>query len=222
MVKPDYIIRSNRRTLSLTISKEGELIVKAPKKLSLEYIFNFISQKEKWITSKQNQIVNINHLNNDLFNYNKFMFCGKLYEKQEVGKIKNVEIYENNILFPIADQEKTITYAIKWYKQMSQEIILNRVQYFTELMQLNYETISLTNSKNKWGSCDSDGNLKFNFRICMRPHKVIDYIVIHELTHLIEFNHSKNFYKIIQSVMPDYAKYKQQLKLNNFLLQLLR
>jgi len=222
MIKPDVILRTNRRTLSLTISKKGELIVRAPKKLSLDYIFSFIEQKEKWINNKQNQIININKLNSDLFNYNKFMFLGKLYDKTEVSKLKEIEVYENKILFPTISEDKLITGAVKWYKKMSKEIIENRLKYFCDIMMVSFEKCSLTNSKQKWGSCDTYGNLKFNFRIAMLPHKVIDYIIIHELTHLLEFNHSKNFYKIIQSVMPDYSRYRMQLKQHNFLLQLLR
>lgn len=223
MVKPDIILRSNRRTLSLTISKAGELIVRAPRKLSLDYIFEFIQQKEKWIKNKQNQITNINKLNGDLFSYNKFIFCGKLYKRVEVGKIKDIEIYENDIMFPAnISEEKVVTLAIKWYKKTSKEIIENRLAYFCDLMQVNFETCSLINSKQKWGSCDMNGNIKFNLRIAMLPHKVIDYIIIHELAHLLEFNHSKNFYKIIESVMPDYPRWRTQLKQNNFLLQLLR
>lgn len=223
MVKPDIIVRSNRRSLSLTISKSGELIVKAPKKLSLEYIFNFIQQKEKWITSKQHQIININQTNDALFLYNKFLFLGQLFTKNEVGKVKQVEVVEQEMVFPAGcDESKTITLAIHFYKQMTKEILKNRLSYFAGLMQVNYEKVSLTNAKAKWGSCDSFGNLKFNFRLAMLPHKIIDYIIIHELTHLIEFNHSKQFYKIVESIMPDYIQQKNQLKTYNFLLQLLR
>lgn len=64
--------------------------------------------------------------------------------------------------------------------------------------------------------------LKFNYRLCMLPHKVMDYIIIHELAHLVEFNHSAKFYKVIESVMPDYKKYRNDLKKYDFVLTLLR
>ncbi len=223
MIKPDVIIRSNRRSLSLTISKQGELIVKAPKKLPLEYILSFIGQKEKWIASKQNQIISINKHNEDLLSHNKFMFLGQLYSKTHISKLKEVELTDGELLFPeCSDNFKTVSYALKWYKTMTAEILKNRLPYFANIMQLNYESVTLTNAKSRWGSCDSGGKLKFNLRLAMLPHKVIDYIIIHELTHLIEFNHSKNFYKIIESIMPDYNRYRTELKANNFLLQLLR
>lgn len=78
------------------------------------------------------------------------------------------------------------------------------MEYFADLMQVNYTLIKIDNSKSRWGSCDQKGVIKFNLRLAMLPHKVIDYIIIHELSHLLEFNHSKEFYKIIESIMPDY------------------
>jgi len=77
MIKPDLIIRTNRRSLSLTISKSGELIVRAPKKLSMEYIMNFIKEKEKWIVTKKKEITKNNFNNKSIINYDNFLFCGK-------------------------------------------------------------------------------------------------------------------------------------------------
>ena len=222
MVKPDIILRTNRRSLSLTISKKGELIVRAPKRLSIEYILDFIKQKEKWIQQKQSHIISINKNNEDLITYNSFMFCGRAYSKNEVGKIKDIELYEDQMLVPQTSANRQINMVIKWYKQMTTEILAVRLKYFSDLMQVSYESCALTNSKNKWGSCDNNANIKFNYRLCMLPHKIIDYIIIHELAHLVEFNHSKNFYKVIESIMTDYAKYKNQLKAHNYLLQLFR
>jgi predicted metal-dependent hydrolase len=223
MIKPDLIIRTNRRSLSLTISKTGELIVRAPKRLSAEYIFAFIKQKEKWIINKQKQINNTQKQNSEILNLNEFLFCGNVYNKIEVSKIKDIEISDGNILFPVnLSQEKIIGLSLKWYKNLTYKIVENRLIYFANLMQINYENFGISNSKNKWGSCNLNGDLQFNLRISMLPHKIIDYIVVHELTHLIEFSHSKNFYRIIESIMPEYNDYRHQLKTYNYLLQLLR
>jgi len=89
-------------------------------------------------------------------------------------------------------------------------------------MQLNYSKIIIMNNKRRWGACTINTTLKFNYRICMLPHNVIDYIIIHELAHLLEFNHSPKFYKIIESVMPDYKRYKNELKKYDYVLSLFR
>lgn len=223
MITPSEIIRTNRRSLSLTISKDGRLIVRAPKRLSLDYIYSFIKQKEKWIINKQKAIINTNLSNINLINRKEYLFCGKSYEKTEVQKIKNIELVEDNILFPAnIDEDKEILMALKWYSKMTKEILKQRLNYFADLMQVSYTGVKIDNSKARWGSCSEKAALKFNLRISMLPHKVIDYVIIHELSHLIEFNHSKQFYKIIESIMPDYKKYRAELKNHNFVLRLLR
>lgn len=223
MITPSAIIRTNRRSLSLTISKDGALIVRAPKRLSMEYIYSFIKQKEKWILNKQRAIQNSHLINNNFYNGSEYLFCGKVYTKIEINKLKDIELSDDNIFFPAGlDDYKTAMLAIKWYSKVTKEILKTRVEYFADLMQVNYTLIKIDNSKLRWGSCDQKGVIKFNLRLAMLPHKVIDYIIIHELSHLLEFNHSKEFYKIIESIMPDYKKYRAQLKEYNFVLQLLR
>lgn len=223
MITPSAIIRTNRRSLSLTIAKDGGLIVRAPKKLSMEYIYSFIKQKEKWILNKQRAIQNSKLINNEIVNGNQFLCFGKIYIRVEIDKIKNIELVDDSILIPSSiDNSKKYALLFKWYNQLTKDIIKSRVTYFADLMQVSYSLVKIDNSKAKWGSCDNKGVIKLNLRLSMLPHKVIDYIIIHELAHLLEFNHSKNFYKIIESIMPDYKRYRAMLKEYNFVLQLLR
>ena len=78
-------------------------------------------------------------------------------------------------------------------------------------MQIDYQNLSITNSKTRWGSCDTYRNIKLNFRLIMLPHKAIDFVIIHELTHILEFNHSKDFYALVESFMPDWKQRKALL-----------
>lgn len=223
MINPTAIIRSNRKSLSLMVSKNGELIVRAPKKLSMEYIYAFIKQKEKWIINKQKVIQNSNVNNLEIINGNEYLLCGERYTKVEIDRLKNVEISGSNIFLPAnIDGFKRDMLTIKWYTNVTKEIVTSRIKYFSELMQVNYSRVKIDNSRAKWGSCSSTAEIKFNLRLSMLPYKVIDYVVIHELCHLLEFNHSKNFYKIIESIMPDYKIHRARLKEYNFVLQLLR
>ena len=223
MINPTAIIRSNRKSLSLMVSKNGELIVRAPKKLSMEYIYTFIKQKEKWIINKQKVIQNSNVNNLEIINGNEYLLCGERYTKVEIDRLKNVELSGSNIFLPAnIDSFKRDMLIIKWYTNVTKEIVTSRIKYFSELMQVNYSRVKIDNSRAKWGSCSSTAEIKFNLRLSMLPYKVIDYVVIHELCHLLEFNHSKSFYKIIESIMPDYKIHRARLKEYNFVLQLLR
>lgn len=223
MVTPTQIIRTNRRSLSLTISKDGSLIVRAPKRLGMDYIYAFIKQKEKWILNKQKSIQNSHLLNARFFNGEQYLFCGDVYNVVHIEKLKKIELSNGNIFLPAnTDANKIFIMLSKFYANITKEIVQRRIEYFANIMQVNYSMVKIVNSKSKWGSCDTKGVIKINLRLSMLPHKVIDYIIIHELSHLLEFNHSKEFYKIIESVMPDYRTHRKQLKEYNFVLQLLR
>ena len=223
MIKPDLIVKTNRRSISIIITKEGKVVVRAPKKISAEYILNFVKEKEKWIDKKLKLINEVNVKNNKYLNYEEFLFCGASYKLLFIDKLKKIELCNNNILCPVInDKDQLINKLKRWYMKTASQILNERLEYFARLMQLNYKSLTISNSKNRWGSCDKLGNLKLNFRVVMLPHKVIDYIIVHELSHLVEFNHSKNFYKIINSVIIDYKYQQKILKENGFILTLFR
>lgn len=223
MINPDAIIKTNRRSISITISKMGEVIVHAPKRLSMDKVIAFICEKEQWITKKKKEILDNLEQNKDLLNYNVFSFCGKNFKPHKINGVKKIEIVQNKLLCPDnLDETELLNKILRWYFKTAKLILNERIEYFASLMQLDYSLLTITNSKNRWGSCDSKGHIKLNFRVIMLPHKIIDYIIIHELAHLIELNHSKKFYKIIECVMPDYQKHRKKLKDYSFMLELFR
>lgn len=222
MIKPDYIIRTHRRSLCLTISKNGELIVRAPSRMNMNSILAYIKEKEPWITSKQKEIENRLSINRDVINCDKFLFLGKKYKLNKLNGIKKIELSEEAILAPNIINEQLFPKIKRWYIKNAEKILKERLEYFANIMQIDYADISICNSKTRWGSCDTLRNIKLNFRLIMLPHKTIDFVLIHELAHIIEFNHSKDFYKIIQTIMPTYKLQQKILKDNDYVLQLLR
>ena len=223
MVKPELIVRTNRRSLSLNINNQGELIVKAPKRMDIDLILSFIKQKEDWINMKQKMMKERLMKNSKILKGESYLFCGKEYKTVYVDKQKEVDINGDTFVIPTKDSMEKEIYCIKkWYIGTTKQILQMRVNYFANLMQVNYDSIGIDNSKNKWGSCAKSGTIKFNLRLSMLPHKVIDYIIIHELSHLIEFNHSKTFYEIVGGIMPDWKVQRNKLKEYGYLLQLLR
>ncbi len=92
------------------------------------------------------------------------------------------------------------------------KVISVKVKHYAGLMNVQYGRITIRNQKTRWGSCSSKGNLNFNCLLMLAPDEVVDYVVIHELCHLIEMNHSKAFWKQVEQVMPDYKKHRKWLK----------
>ena len=91
-------------------------------------------------------------------------------------------------------------------KKTAKEILPLKVAYFANIMGVKYGRITITSAETRFGSCSSKGNLAFSYRLMLYPDEAIDYVVVHELAHLFEMNHSKEFYSIVENVLPDYKK----------------
>ena len=117
-----------------------------------------------------------------------------LYESEEIEYLTNEEIQE------LADR--------------ALEYIPKRVEYFSRRMGVNYGRITIRNQKTRWGSCSEKGNLNFNCLLMLTPSEVIDYVVVHELCHRKQMNHSKDFWNEVEKVIPNYRESVQWLKNN--------
>ena len=173
----DYkIIRSNRKSLGLEIKPDGQVIVRAPMRLSEREIQRFVIQHEDWIRE---------HLE---------IIKQKQENRPEIERLTMQEIQE------LADQ------ALK--------VIPERVAYYAQKVGVSYGKITIRNQKSRWGSCSSRGNLNFNCLLMLTPPEVIDSVVVHELCHRKEMNHSDRFYAEVLRVFPDYWKWNKWLKEN--------
>lgn len=221
MIMPDKIIRSYRRSMALIISDTGELVVRAPMRLSYDKIYSFIKEKEKWIQSKQKEVETKNLINIDIMTNKNILFLGTKYQITYLDGIKKIELAEKKVLIPTNFNTST-TKLKQWFIKHAKKILIERLEFFANVMQLDYASVSICNSKTRWGSCDSNRNIKLNFRLIMLPHKTLDYVLVHELSHILQMNHSKEFYKIISTIIPSYKLHQKILKENNYLLGLYR
>lgn len=100
------------------------------------------------------------------------------------------------------------------YIHIARDIITQKTAYYAALMHVTYGRISIREQKTRWGSCSSKGNLNFNWRLIFAPENVLNYVVVHELAHRKEMNHSPAFYAVVQSILPDYKTAKEWLRDN--------
>lgn len=111
------------------------------------------------------------------------------------------------------DQKMMITQEMrKAGVEKAMEIFPKRVEYYARLMGISYGRITIREQKTRWGSCSGRGNLNFNWKLTLMPPEILDYVVVHELAHRKEMNHSKDFWKIVEQVLPDYQKRRKRLK----------
>lgn len=98
------------------------------------------------------------------------------------------------------------------YQQVARKFAVERVEYFNKVYKFNVHSINIKNQKTRWGSCSRKGNLNFNYKIVLLPEHIADYIVVHELCHLKEFNHSQRFWNLVAKALPDYLQIREDLK----------
>ncbi len=101
---------------------------------------------------------------------------------------------------------------IKNLKAAARRVLYQKTESYSKIMGLKYQKIRITSAKTRFGSCSSKGNISYSYRLMMYPEAAIDYVVVHELAHLLEMNHSKAFYKIIEKYLPDYKERRKLLK----------
>lgn len=225
MITPKQIIKSNRKTLSISIDKDGNLIVRAPLKLSLKKINSFLQQKEQWIIKKQKEQLQKQKEHASMLVKNEMFLHGKTLIKQYDNTIKKVTLKDGKILIPNLLQNNTVKEQraiLLWYKKQTTLLLQEQLSNLAKQMKVQFSKVSLSNSKNRWGTCDSKAQIKFNVRLAMLPPICYTYIMIHELAHLKQMNHSPKFYAVVESIMPNYKQAKQQLKQFNICMQLYR
>lgn len=223
MLDPRNVIRTNKRTLSLMVNAKGELIVRAPYNYPDSKIFAFIKEKEDWILKKQQAIRSNSYINPNVVNYTVFLFLGKELTPLISKDVKEIMISDNKLLIPAKiSSDKILSKIEKWYRKVAAEVLVERVNYLAQKLRLRPVDITTNNNKTRWGVCDNHGNIAINWRAILLPPNLLDYIVVHELCHLLEFNHTPAFWNIVGNVLPDYQILRKHLKCLNYLMLLFR
>lgn len=215
---PHKIIKSKRRTLSLSINENAELIVRAPNQISNKRIEEFIIEKSKWINKNKNLMQSrINEMNDSDSDY---LFLGNIYPLIKVYENPNKIDFNGTEFITSIENQDTFKASLKsWYKIKFKEIAIPRLNYFSDKYNLKINQVRFKNQKTLWGSCSSKNNINLNYLLVMAPMIVIDYVIIHELVHTVHKNHSENFWNAVEAIMPDYKKAKKWLNKNGYKLR---
>jgi len=196
------LIRTKRKTIAIYI-REGRVVVRAPLRAPLRDIDRFVISKTGWI--EKHLAVQIEHkdLHKDLIldNESIVMLLGREYPIESILTIK-----------PGLSHERLNKMLVAFYKEKAKEYIPERVAFFKDIIKAHPTDIRIGSAKRSWGSCTSAGRLSFSWRLMTAPPADIDYVVLHELAHLIQFNHSPKFRAIISSVIPDWKDRRKSLR----------
>ena len=196
------IQRTRRKTLGLQV-KEGEVIVKAPLFASDEAIEAFVQKYKEWIDKQlERQKATKRHF---VFG-ERFWYLGQSYELRE-----SQEEFAFDGRYFLAKEPKAELF-VHFYKERAKEYIPPLVERLAKEYGESYRKIAITSAHTRWGSCSSRKNLNFSYRLMMVPPEAIEYVVIHELSHLRHMNHSKAFWDLVRARMPEYKEIERILR----------
>lgn len=221
MIVPDFIERSKRKTLSLTILKNGNVIVKAPISMRDEVINRFVEDKQAWIREKLTNIKETQNKFEDVISLNKCLIFGNKY-KIIKADVKQIQTDNNFVLYVPAklEGEKLIKSISTWLKKLAKKVLGERLEFIENRINLKSSSFKIGDSRGRWGSCNSYGNIILNYRVVMLPPDIIDYVIVHELCHLLELNHSKKFWENVARFLPDFELNRKAIKEYGFLLSM--
>ena len=203
------------KSISLKASIHGIFII-IPEHKHTFNILDFLNSRKKWIIRVYNYYKKYNHNYAKYYlDHNYVKYFGNNYLVHIVKDINfsfTVSRSMNKITFHIPDKRLYKKFIKLWYKKQTSIIVSKRINLYKKKLDVEYNTIRFKDTSSLWGSCSSNKNLNFNIYLSAFPLDVIDYVLIHELSHLKILNHSKNFWNIVKSLDPDYKKHKHYLK----------
>lgn len=208
----DYkLVRSRRRTLAICITKSGEAEVRAPLKLSKETIDRFVSSKQEWITQKT-AIMAERAQRRKAFLVQEGDTLTLLGREYPVVSGTKAEFDGERFLVPFAENKIIKSWLLALYKQLAKQEIEKRIEYFSQTMGLQPTSVKIGSANTYWGCCSAKNGLIFSWKLVMAQPDAIDYVIVHELAHIKEHNHSARFWELVENVLPDYKLRREKLK----------
>ena len=199
------IVRSRRKTLSLSVTREGEVVVRAPYGVSKDYISRFVGSHASWIEKRLQAVEQRPKL--DLSNGANLLLFGSAYTIAS-GRTR---IGEGMIFLPEEGREDALARLLKKFSLQVMEKVTSRIagEY-----GFCYHAVRISSARGRWGSCNRDGVIAYTFRVAFLPPELCEYVAVHELAHTVVFNHSAEFWEVVGDILPDWKARRKALKAN--------
>ncbi|QGU00341.1 hypothetical protein SYNTR_1747 [Candidatus Syntrophocurvum alkaliphilum] len=216
------VIYRKRKTMAITVEAPDKVTAIVPVGMKEETIKKKVMTKADWIVKKLYEFKNVKHipLKKEFVNGESFMYMGRNYSLQieldDSLQVPEVKLFRGKFIIstPTKDEEALKNAMEKWYREKAKEKINERVEYYQYKIGKKPAKVTVKEQKKRWGSCSSKGNINLNWKLIMAPSPVIDYIVVHEMAHLVHLNHSKEFWNLVESILPDYKERRKWLRNN--------
>jgi predicted metal-dependent hydrolase len=210
------VVFSKRKTMSIIVDRDRSVVVRAPLATSEEAIKNEIQKRKRLLQKKidHNQKYPIKQQAKEFISGETLMYLGKNYKLFVTEESFDGIQFDNKFFISVANQHQANILFKEWYLQCAKEIIVPKATAIAKQIGVAYNNINILDLKFRWGSCTPKDNIHLNWRLIKAPITVIEYIIVHELTHLLEANHTKEFWSRVAAQLPSYEKAKLWLKEN--------
>jgi predicted metal-dependent hydrolase len=206
------IERSRRRSLTLSITPDRTILVKAPLLTPQFIIDQFVAKHTDWIEKRLTTLANAPIRGGRKYvDGETLQFLGKSYTIQ-TGPYTAITFSGDKLFFPKALQFRAEKELHTWYKKMAEAFITKQVEKFAAEMETTFVEITYSDTRSKWGHCTHDNRLQFNWRLVMAPTLVVHYVIVHELAHTTEKNHSRAFWRRVGKYNPSYRQSRKWLR----------
>jgi len=220
MVEIDRLVRSKRKTLALIVEADGTLTVRAPLRMKEADIRKFIGEKKDWIKRKRARALKDTVPPRQYVDGERFLYLGVEIPLRIVSNQRPALIMGRVFKLTKSSLPQAESVFKAWYKKRARTVLTERVQFFADKYGFKVGKIRISSARTRWGSYSSKGTLSFTWRLVMAPLEIIDYVVVHELCHLKDMNHSNAFWAQVEIILPDYKRRRKWLKENGGALRL--
>jgi len=208
--------RKRRKTISLHVKEDGRIIVYAPSRTPGWEVEKFIERKHSWISEKLlEKERSLRPVEKKFVSGEAFLYLGEPFPLQiedDPYERHPLKLSFGEFILNKRCIEGARELFIEWYKKEAKQKLSERMNYYSNRLQLFPKGIKITSAQTRWGSCSRDNQLCFSWRIIMAPLSVLDYVLIHELAHIKEKNHSIKFWSYLESIIPGCKRHRRWLR----------
>ncbi|OJV66628.1 MAG: hypothetical protein BGO41_04175 [Clostridiales bacterium 38-18] len=202
--------RSARKTMCIQVKRDGSVIILAPNKAKNEVIEQFIISKKDWLISASEKVKKRIRLKPEIVEGVKVEIMGQTRTVVQLDiNSKKDYLFESNLLSLYSVDGKSFENALVDIVML---YIQEKIAVYSKLLAVKPAKVTIKAQKSRWGSCNAKGEITFNWRLVFAPKEVIDYVIVHELGHMVHMNHSRLFWDTVESILPDYKKRREWLK----------
>lgn len=223
---PSYSIKrsAKRKRLTITVERDRSVVVHAPLSATEESIQRVVSAKRQWIFEKTNHAQKYQSLphppGKELVTGESALYLGTPYQVEVVAGDRGATVeFKDRFVIPAVQAPRRKGAMRDWYLSRAHEHILPRVEFHARELGVAFKRARIVDSRYRWGSCTVSDNVTFNWRLIKAPFFVIDYVIVHELAHLLEGNHTPRFWNVVRARVPKMEQARAWLTENGQLLE---